>query len=183
MADFSHWAQRRAGRGNQPPQNDRQAAPVKQAAAPAVQLPLPPPGYAWTVDAYGRYMAVPIAPPVAPTTGPVYAPPPRQPSGLVPYVQQSITSQMPPGHATSRIETCVLVKPGDKDTYGDMLAQLPDLVPDNGGYDAMAGNPSPLTIQECGGLTEFARANDAQSIRAYPEGSVLSRGSMPLKGS
>jgi hypothetical protein len=129
------------------------------------------------------YVLVPLAPAAAPTTAPVYAPPPRQPSGVVPFVPQPLTSQFPPGHATPRVETCVLVKPGDKDTYGDLLAGLPDLVPDNGGYDAMAGNPSPLTVQECGGAMEFATSQDHQAMRAYPEGSILSRGSMPLKGS
>jgi hypothetical protein len=182
MADFSSWAQRRAGRGGQPPGERAQPATAAP-SRPAQQLPLPPPGYAWTIDQYGRYMAVPLAPPAPATTAPIYAPPPRQPAGLRPFVPQPLTSQMPPGHATARVETCVLVKPGDKDTYGDMLANLPDLVPDNGGYDAMAGNPSPLTVQECGGSSEFAMSNDGQSMRAYPEGAVLSRGSMPLKGS
>ena len=134
------------------------------------------------VDVQGRYIAVPLAQ-VASPSAPSFVPPPRQPSGLVPYVPQHITSQFPPGHATARVETCVLVKPGDKDTYGELLANLPDLVPDNGGYDAMAGNPSPLTIQECGGAMEFAISQDHQAMRAYPEGAILFRGSQPLKGS
>ena len=47
----------------------------------------------------------------------------------------------------------------------------------------MAGNPAPLTVQECGGTMEFAQSNDGQAMRAYPDGAVLARGSMPLKGS
>ena len=179
MADFSSWAARRAGRGNRPPQGEPSVPtpPVAQA------LPLPPPGHAWMVDAQGRYLCVPLAAAAAPTTAPAFAPPPRQPSGLVPFVPQPLTSPFPAGHATPRVETCMLVKPGDRDTYGDLLAQLPDLVPDTGGYDAMAGRPSPLTVQECGSAPEFAVSQDGQSMRAYPEGAILARGSMPLKGS
>jgi hypothetical protein len=77
----------------------------------------------------------------------------------------------------------VLVKPGDKDPYAELLASLPDLVPDNGGYDAMAGNPSPMTIAEAGNCAEFATSQDGQAMRAFPEGAVLARGSVPLKGS
>jgi hypothetical protein len=154
---------------------------VPVATPPVAQaLPLPPPGYGWTIDARGQYMCVPLAPPVAPTTGPVFVPPPRQPSGLRPFVPQPLTSPFPAGHATPRVETCVLVKPGDKDTYSDLLAQLPDLVPDNGGYDAMAGRPSPETVREIGGLPEFATSQDGQAMRAFPEGAVLARGSTPL---
>jgi hypothetical protein len=97
-------------------------------------------------------------------------------------VGQPVTSQFPPGHATARVETCVLVKPADKDPYAELLANLPDLVPDNGGYDAMAGNPNPLTLQECGQTSEFAMSQDGQPMRAFPEGAVLARGSVPLKG-
>lgn len=179
MTDFSSWAQRRAGRGGQPPRSE----PSVQAARPAQTLPLPPPGYAWGLHPNGGYILVIMPTPTAPTTAPTFVPPPRQPSGLVPFVPQPLTSQFPPGHATPRVETCVLVKPGDKDTYGELLAGLPDLVPDNGGYDAMAGNPAPLTVQECGGTMEFAQSNDGQAMRAYPDGAVLARGSMPLKGS
>ena len=125
---------------------------------------------------------VPLGQP-APQAQPAFVPPPRQPSGLRPFVQQPTTSQFPAGHATARVETCVLVKPGDKDPYAELLAGLPDLVPDNGGYDAMAGNPSPLTVQECGQTSEFATSQDGQAMRAFPEGAVLSRGSTPLKGS
>jgi hypothetical protein len=180
MADYSNWAQRRSGRGNQPPQTER--APTAPARPPR-QLDLPPPGYVWATHPTMGYVLVPLAQVSAPTTGPTFVPPPRQPSGLVPFVPQPITSQFPPGHPTARVETCMLVKPGDRDTYAEVLAGLPDLVPDNGGYDAMAGHPAPLTVQECGSAIEFAQANDGQAMRAYPEGSVLARGSTPLKGS
>lgn len=176
MADFSSWAARRSGRGQQ------QVAPPRQAqqrpAAPT--LPAPPAGYAWGFH-NGGYILVPLDQPI-PSAQPAFVPPPRQPTGLRPFVQQPITSQFPPGHATARVETCVLVKPADKDPYAEMLAGLPDLVPDNGGYDAMAGNPSPLTLQEVGQCAEFATSQDGQAMRAFPEGAVLARGSIPLKG-
>ena len=176
MADFSSWAQRRTGRGQRPAEEPRQA---QQQAAPAV-LPLPPAGYAWGFQ-NGGYILVPLSPQAAPVQS-AFVPPPRQPSGVRPFVQQPITSQFAPGHATARVETCVLVKPGDKDPYADLLASLPDLVPDNGGYDAMAGNPAPMTMQEAGNCTEFVTSQDGQPMRAFPEGAVLARGSTPLKG-
>ena len=42
----------------------------------------------------------------------------------------------------------MLVKPGDRDTYAELLATLPELVPDHSPYDAMTGNPAPSTIVE-----------------------------------
>ena len=175
MADYSSWANRRSGRGQRPPEETRQSP---QQAAPT--LPTPPPGYAWGFQA-GQYILLPLGQPAA-AAQPAFVPPPRQPTGLRPFVPQPITSQFPTGHATARTETCVLVKPADKDPYADLLAGLPDLVPDNGGYDAMAGNPNPLTVQEAGNCSEFATSQDGQPLRAFPEGAVLARGSIPLKG-
>jgi hypothetical protein len=177
MADFSSWAQRRTGRGQRPAEEPRQ---VQQQAAPAV-LPIPPAGYAWGFQ-NGNYILVPLTPQQAAPAPSTFVPPPRQPSGVRPFVPQPITSQFAPGHATARVETCVLVKPADKDPYAELLAGLPDLVPEGGGYDAMAGNPSPLTIQEAGNCSEFATSQDGQAMRAFPEGAVLARGSTPLKG-
>jgi hypothetical protein len=175
MADFSSWAARRSGRG--PRQAGEPRAVQQQAAAPT--LPAPPAGYAWGYH-NGGYILVPLGQPAA--AQPAFVPPPRQPAGLRPFVPQPITSQFPAGHATARVETCVLVKPADKDPYAEMLAGLLDLVPDNNGYDAMAGNPSPLTRQEVGNIQEFASSQDGQSMRAFPEGAVLAQGSTPLKG-
>ena len=175
MADFSSWAARRSGRGQRQAEEPRA---VQQASAPT--LPAPPAGYAWGFH-NGGYILVPLGQP-AQSAQPAFVPPPRQPSGMRPFVPQPITSQFPSGHATARVETCVLVKPADKDPYAEMLAGLPDLVPDNGGYDAMAGNPAPLTLQEVGSVPEFATSQDGQAMRAFPEGAVLARGSVPLKG-
>ena len=177
MADFSNWAQRRTGRGQRPAEEPRQ--PQQQTAAPT--LPAAPQGYAWGLH-NGGYILVPLGGQQSAPAQSAFVPPPRQPSGLRPFVGQPVTSQFPPGHATARVETCVLVKPADKDPYAELLANLPDLVPDNGGYDAMAGNPNPLTLQECGQTSEFAMSQDGQPMRAFPEGAVLARGSVPLKG-
>ena len=103
MNDFSNWAQRRAGRGNRPPQNDR--APARQAAPSAQALPPPAPGYAWAIHPQHGYIMVPLDPTPAAPRAPAFSPPPRQPSGLVPFVPQPITSQMPPGHATPRVRS------------------------------------------------------------------------------
>jgi hypothetical protein len=177
MADFSSWAARRTGRGQRPAEEPR----AIQQQSPAPTLPAPPAGYAWGYH-NGGYILVPLGQP-APAVQSSFVSPPRQPSGLRPFVGQPITSQFPPGHATARVETCVLVKPADKDPYVEMLARLSDLVPDNGGYDAMAGNPSPMTIAEVGNCAEFATSQDGKAMRAFPEGAVLARGSVPLKGS
>jgi hypothetical protein len=174
MADFSSWAARRTGRGQRQAEEPR--AVQQQAASPT--LPAPPAGYAWGYH-NGGYILVPLGQ----AAQPAFVPPTRQPSGMRPFVPQPITSQFAPGHATARVETCVLVKPADKDPYAELLAGLPDLVPDNGGYDAMAGNPSPLTVQEAGNCSEFATSQDGKAMRAFPEGAVLARGSTPLKGS
>lgn len=178
MTDFSQWAQRRSGRGQRPAEEPRQ--PSQQQAAPT--LPLPPSGYAWGRHPNDGYILIPLPTAAAPTTAPVLVSPPRQPSGLHPFVQQPITSQFPTGHATPRVETCALVKPADKDPYAELLAQIPDLVPDNGGYDAMAGNPSPLTVQEAGQCQEFLTTQDGHPMRAFPDGAMLVHGSAPLKG-
>ena len=184
MADYARWAQRRAGRGERAPQAEPQQPIFQRASSPPpATLPMPPPGYAWATHPQHGFIMVAIssvpAQPAAPTT---FTPPPRQPSGVVPFVPQPLTSQMPPGHATPRVETCVLVKPGNKDTYSDLLAQLPSLAPDNGGYDAMAGNPSPETVQAVGGCSEFAMSQNGQELRSFPVGAHIVGDTMPLKG-
>lgn len=85
------------------------------------------------------------------------------------------------------VETCALVKPGDRDTYAELLEKLPDIVPDNNPYDAMAGNPSPQTIAEMAGVTEFAAIvnpgpDDKGPTRSFLPGAALMKGSMPLRG-
>ncbi len=45
----------------------------------------------------------------------------------------------------------MLVKPGNVDTYADLLEGVPDLVPPQAEqYDAMAGRPSPTSMREAG---------------------------------
>ena len=85
------------------------------------------------------------------------------------------------------IETCVLVKSGDRDTYAELLEQMPELVPDNSPYDAMAGNPSPETMSQMAGVTEFAAIvnpgpGDQGAPRSFQPGAGLAKGSMPLRG-
>lgn len=181
MSDWRAWASRRSGQG-------KQAAPVAP-SAPAVAsaapgLAIPPPGFAWAHMA-GQFVLVPLAQPPAPPPVQIQAPP-RQPAGIVPFVQQPLTSSIPPGVGVKRTETCVLVKPGDQDTYADMLAGVPDLVPDNGGYDAMEGRPSPQTVAELQQCPEFQSIgadvpNPDAPTRSFPVGASLARGSMPLK--
>jgi hypothetical protein len=90
----------------------------------------------------------------------------------------------PPGAPSKAVETCTLVKPGNVDTYANLLEQLPDIVPDNSPYDAMAGNPSPQTIAEMGGVTEFAPivgSTAPTEARSFLPGAVLAQGSTPLR--
>lgn len=172
--DYKNWAQRRTSRGGQA------TAPATHVptAAPAQTLPAPPPGYAWATHPQHGFIMVPMA---QPSSAPAITPPIRQPAGVRPFVPQALTSPFPPGRGTERVETCVLVKPGDKDTYADMLAGLTDLVPDmSGGYDAMAGNPSPTTVQETAGCTEFSQTQDGRALNAYPDGAQFISGSKPL---
>lgn len=111
----------------------------------------------------------------------------RQPARVVPYAPQPLTGQFAPGQAGPRIETCVLVKPGDKDPYRDLLGALPEVVPDqSGGFDAMAGRPSPTTLAELQGCPEAmgdaTSPNPDAPLRSFPEGAALLPGSTPLKG-
>ena len=177
MAGLGDWARRRSGQ----PQPQATAAPRMPAAAPA--LPIPPPGYAWAVS-NGQYVCVPL---IQPQTAPQLVAPVRQPAGVVPFSPQPLTSPGFPGQPSSRAETCVLVKPGDKDTYADLLDTLPSMAPDiSTGYDAMSGRPSPTTLAEIKGCAEAFGDQTAPHpdapLRAFPEGAQLVRGSTPLKG-
>lgn len=178
MPNWSSWAARRTGRGPTQPQPQ---APRTVAPPPPEVLAPPPPGYAWAVQGNG-YVLVPLVQPQA------FVAPPRQPAGVRPFVPQAITSPFPPGAAMRKVETCVLVKPGDRDPYADFMASVPDLVPDDGQYDAMAGRPNPLTVQEAGAAAEFVESmperpsDSADMRRAFPEGAQLVRGSAPLRG-
>jgi hypothetical protein len=90
---------------------------------------------------------------------PPMAPPQRVP-GTQPYIAppvQVTPGTQPPAPGApprKRVQTCTLVKPGDRDPYAELLAGIPDLVPDSG-FDSMAGNPDPSVQQELGGLMEM----------------------------
>ena len=186
MADFSRWAQRRGGGHRQDPDRPARATP---------RLPLPPQGYAWGYQ-NGTYILIPLQAqppqPAQPQQQPQYVPPPRQPQGLQPFLQQPLGSSFPPGHATPRVETCVLCKPGNVDTYADLLAQLPDLVPPDTRFDAMDGRPNPETLAAVGNIPELQETppaapekpvgNPEQLRRAFAGSGQLIRGSQPIPG-
>lgn len=176
MSDLRSWAMRRQSRGGHP-----EAAPPAPRAQQA--LPLPPAGYAWGLHG-NQYILVPLTTPAAAPSSPPLQPPIRQPSGVVPFARPQFGSMQPPGAPSKAVETCTLVKPGNVDTYANLLAQLPDIVPDNSPYDAMAGNPSPQTIAEMGGVTEFAPivgSTAPTEARSFLPGAVLVKGSQPLR--
>lgn len=140
MSDYTDWSSRYTGRGapEEPPQPTQEPP----------QLVTPPPGYTWAYD--GRQyvlVATNTQPPIPqPVVSPYAAPRVAQP-----YPQGPTPPRrgVPP---RQRVETCMLVKPGDRDPYAELLDGLPDLAPDAGGYDAMAGNPNPALANELAGL-------------------------------
>jgi|GEM_PF-3288163 len=186
MADFSRWAQRRGGGHRQDPDRPAPAAPT---------LPLPPQGYAWGYQA-GQYILIPLQAqppqPAQPQQQPQYVPPPRQPQGMQPFVPQPLGGSFPPGHATQRVETCLLVKPDARDTYADLLSTLPDLVPPDERYNAMEGRISPETLAAVGNIPELIETppaapekpvgNPEQLRRAFAGSGQLIRGSQPIPG-
>jgi len=180
MAGLGDWARRRVSSGNR-------QDPVPAASQPTIpSLPPPPAGYAWALHG-SNYVLVQLQQVSTPAAPPSIVAPIRQPSGVVPYVPQPITGPLTPGQAGPRIETCVLVKPGDKDPYRDLLCALPDIVPDqSAGFDAMAGRPSPATLAAIQGCSEAigdaTAPNPDAPLRSFPEGSALLQGSTPLKG-
>lgn len=181
MTDWNSWAQRKLSRGGHAPES----APAPPAAQPQVaptSLPLPAPGYAWAMHPeYGPIM-VPLQP--------AFPSPPRQPQGVTPFVPQPVryasTPHMAGAFTTSApVTTSTLVKPGNRDTYAELLATIPDLVPPSG-YDSMAGVPDPSVVQELAGMPEYRTVgeggNPNTSAFAYP---VAGRGApsssaMPL---
>lgn len=131
---MARWANRRAdGGGSSKP------VPV-ESAVPAAKMPPAPDGYAyaWRPDV-SAYILIPINP------APINQGHSYQPQGGHSHYSPQ---QPPPRPAPSRrIETCQIVRPG-ADPYADMMANVPELVPDNGGgYDSMKGNPSPESLE------------------------------------
>jgi hypothetical protein len=149
--------------GAPPPRHDQGAA------QPAPQLNQPPPGYAW---AWGgnQYVLVPLQqqapqayPPPQAYPG-SYAPPPPAP----PPQPHGPGAQVIPLRPRSNM----LVRDNGQDLWAQHLEQMPDLpvaqAPGTQGYDAMAGNPSPLSLQALGPLLNSepeARAAHAFSDR------------------
>lgn len=131
---MARWANRRSeGGGSSQPQPPAHAVPSQP---PAPSLPPAPAGYAyaWRPDV-NAYILVSIQP-----AAPAYQPQPG-------YSQHYSPQQPPPRAAPSRrIETCQIVRPG-ADPYADMMANVPELVPDLGLYDSMRGNPSPDSVE------------------------------------
>lgn len=147
--DWKNWADRKFSRGRSPdpapaPSTQPQYAPPPAAQA-AQTLPPAPSGYAWAAHATAGWILVPLGGGATPASisAPLRAP------GTVPYV-----AQVHRVNAPAPVETCTLVKQGDRDTYAELLATLPDLVSPSG-FDAMSGRPSPLVQQELSGLAEF----------------------------
>lgn len=87
----------------------------------------------WAYSPAHGYILVPGAPEA----------PPRQPGGYFPTqpVRAAVPAGYPPGYTGApmppgggnvipfRPKTCVLVRPGNKDTYADFLAGVPDISP------------------------------------------------------
>jgi hypothetical protein len=176
------WAQRRAGRGGG-------RTPDPPAPSAPVALPLPPPGYAWVQTQMGL-MCLPIqggtASPIPPAI--------RQPQHVVPYAHPAApfapgAPLPPPGYAGGPPpETCVLVKTGARDPYGELLQQLPELVPPSP-YDAMAGHVNPLVARELAAMPEYHYRGDAPHPEAPPiarpaagRGAADTRAMMPRLG-
>jgi hypothetical protein len=90
---------------------------------------------------------------------------------------------MPAGSPAGFIETCQLVKPGNRDTYAEFLATQPELVPDSG-YNAEAGNPNPAVVAELRGLAEYQSqdmaVNPGAPLRSFVGGNPIIMGSAPL---
>ena len=159
MTDWKQWAQRKTGRGNNVEPSPVAAPPAPSAMVPAQQtLPPAPPGYAWTHNPSVGFVLIPLNQPAA-------IPAPLRQPGTVPY------------HATPRfteepVETCTLVRKGDRDTYAELLATIPDLVPPSQ-YDAIKGRPDPQVARELAGVAEYHSVGDAanpdSSTDAYPK--------------
>ena len=158
---FQDWANRRAshgGRVNQPQQQHRQEI---SNTAPAI----PPPGYAWLMHPQHGMVLVPLS-----QTAPVIPTPIRQAQHMT--MPQTVAQNFAPSYSPS-IQTCTLVKPGNRDTYAELLQTIPDLVPPSG-FDAMTGNISPLTAQELQGCAEFSQMSFQQDAPiAFSRGAVL----------
>lgn len=165
--EIARWAG--AGPSSTPARN-----PQPPAAVPS--LPPPPPGMMWA-QIGGVLACIPIQQQI---------PPPIQPMGSQQWGQPAyVRPSQPSIQPTPRARTCTLMKPDGKDPWADVLAGVPDLVPDQG-FDAMAGRPNPVGLQEIGSLPEMrdvGAAVDPTATNPYPESGqgVPSQTAIPLK--
>lgn len=153
MNELQNWARRKGGR-----KSEESQPAAGQAPAAAMPANPPPPGYGYVAHPQYGMVLVPLSALDA-APGVPNMPPPVRPIGrLVP------------------VDTCTLVKGGDKDPYAELLKGVPELVPNPGGWDAMAGNPNPATVEAFRGDALFS-----QSMHQMPPQAFTSAAHMPSK--
>lgn len=157
---YANWARRQSSRGPAPAVPTGVTIASMGAAAPA-SIPPAPAGFAWCMHPQAGLVLVPLegASPIPSVQYP-HTPP----------VARSHPGMMPPTPA--KVETCLLVHPGNRDTYAELLATLPELAPPSG-YDSMKGNPDPRVVAECQSCPEFTRGSDGA---VHPESGLRARG-------
>jgi hypothetical protein len=147
---WAQWAQRKVSKGP-PPAPQATSVSVAPVAGPPGAAPA---GYAWTPHPSAGWVLVSLVGQAPVTSIPAPWPPQTQPGGF-----SAPTPQPPlaPPDSGARIlpftggpspETCLLVKPGNVDPYADLLSNLPEMIPNTSGYDAMRGQMSPSSIRE-----------------------------------
>jgi hypothetical protein len=104
--------------------------------------------------------------------------PTRQPQAFSPMTPPNFTTQRPVS-GTKSTQTCLIVKPGDRDTYAEMLSSVPSLAEDSP-YDAMDGNPSPETVAALQGVSEFETMRSSEPPKSFVGGKPIMAGSAPL---
>lgn len=149
MTDWNNWGKKfiSKGGGGPPREPGEHSPPGRAPGGPpaAAPLPPPPPGYGWAWHPQYGYMAVPLqqaapAPPPAPAA---YYPPPSQARPAQPQAPARVLPFQRP-------QTCQLVRPGNRDTYAELLETIPDLV-----APQQFDGPSPETLAELAHLPEF----------------------------
>ena len=151
--DWEKWAQRKMSQPRVAASGPGQAASLPRPSQVGSSAPpgSPPPGYAWCAHPSAGWVLMALVP-----QSTTFIPAPvRQPDGVGPFCPVPIGyPQLRPGQIAPQERTCVLVKPGDRDLYAELLARVPSLVPVSQ-YDAMSGRPDPQVQAELGNLPEF----------------------------
>ena len=160
MNPYANWARRQSSRGPAPAVPSGDPIASMGAADPASISPAPA-GFAWCMHPQAGLVLVPLE---------GASPVPAMQYPHTPPVARSRPGMLPPTPA--KVETCMLVHPGNRDTYAELLATLPELVPPSG-YDAMKGNPDPQVVADCQGCAELTRGSD-QAV--HPEAGLRARG-------